>query len=195
MGNKASVFSLKQMEQIKAYLKTDKGRRLIIIIGIAGMALILLSSILPRQPSNETAIQAQQNISNSQYEQLLEQRLIELISGINGAGKTNVLVTLENGEENIYAVNKEDSQDQSEQWTDSGQKNQDNSEENREDIVIIKQDGDEQPVITTTIEPRVKGVVVVCQGGNIATVKSKISQAVTTALNISSDRVCVIQSD
>lgn len=195
MGNKASVFSLKQMEQIKAYLKTDKGRRMIIIIGIAGMALILLSSILPRQPSNETAAQTQQNVSNSQYEQLLEQRLIKLISGINGAGKTNVLVTLENGEENIYAVNKEDSQDISEQWTDSGQKNQDNSKENRQDIVIIEQDGDEQPVITTTVEPRVKGVVVVCQGGGIATVKSKISQAVTTALNISSDRVCVIQSD
>lgn len=192
---KASILSVKQIERLKDYVKTDKGRRLIIIIGIAGMALILLSSILPRQPSTETTTQAEQNISNSQYEQILEQRLIKLISGINGAGKTNVLVTLENGEENIYAVNKENNQDLSEQWTDNGQKNQDNSKENREDIVIIKQDGDEQPVITTTIEPRVKGVVVVCQGGNIATVKSKISQAVTTALNISSDRVCVIQSD
>lgn len=192
---KASILSLKQIEQIKAYLKTDKGRRLIIIIGIAGMALILLSSILPRQPSNETATEQQQMVSNSQYEQLLEQRLIKLISEIDGAGKTNVLVTLENGEENIYAVNKEDSQDISEKWTEDGQKNQDNSKENRQDIVIIKQDGNEQPVITTTIEPRVKGVVVVCQGGGIATIKSKISQAVTTALNISSDRVCVIQSD
>lgn len=192
---KASILSLKQIEQIKAYLKTDKGRRLIIIIGIAGMALILLSSILPRQPSNETATEQQQMVNNSQYEQLLEQRLIKLISEIDGAGKTNVLVTLENGEENIYAVNKEDSQDISEKWTEDGQKNQDNSKENRQDIVIIKQDGNEQPVITTTIEPRVKGVVVVCQGGGIATIKSKISQAVTTALNISSDRVCVIQSD
>lgn len=192
---KASILSIKQIEQIKAYLKTDKGRRLIIIIGIAGMALILLSSILPRQPSNEIATEQQQMVSNNQYEQLLEQRLIKLISGIDGAGKTNVLVTLENGEENIYAVNKEDSQDVSEKWTYDGQKNQDNSKENRQDIVIIKQDGNEQPVITTTIEPRVKGVVVVCQGGGIATIKSKISQAVTTALNISSDRVCVIQSD
>lgn len=183
-----------KLTKLKGYLKTDKGRKMIIIIGIAGMALILLSGILPRQPSKSAKADSTV-ISNSQYEKLLEQRLATLISGIEGAGQTSVLVTLENGEENIYAVNTDENSDNSrEQSSDYTEKEQISSDSKR-DIVVIKQDGDERPVITTTIEPKIKGVVVVCQGGGTASVKGKISEAVTTALNISSNRVCVIKSD
>ena len=41
----------------------------------------------------------------------------------------------------------------------------------------------------------VKGVVVVCQGGDNAAVSQRIVDAITTALNISSKRVCVTKSN
>ena len=40
----------------------------------------------------------------------------------------------------------------------------------------------------------VKGVVVVCEGGDLPQVQQRIIEAVTTALNISSKRVCVTKS-
>ena len=43
------------------------------------------------------------------------------------------------------------------------------------------------------VEPVVKGVIIVCQGGNNPTVQQNIINAVTTALDISSARVCVVQ--
>lgn len=44
---------------------------------------------------------------------------------------------------------------------------------------------------TVSIEPKVRGVVVVCDGGDDPMVVSRVMDAVTKALNISSDKVCI----
>ena len=44
---------------------------------------------------------------------------------------------------------------------------------------------------TVSIEPKVRGVVVVCDGGDDQLVVSRVLDAVTKALNISSDKVCI----
>ena len=45
--------------------------------------------------------------------------------------------------------------------------------------------------MTAELEPRVKGVVVVCEGGDRPEVVGKVVDAVTVALDISSARVSV----
>lgn len=47
---------------------------------------------------------------------------------------------------------------------------------------------------TLSIEPKVRGVVVVCGGGDNPIVVSRILEAVTKALSISSDKVCITKS-
>jgi len=44
---------------------------------------------------------------------------------------------------------------------------------------------------TVSIEPKVRGVVVVCDGGDDPMIKSRVLEAVTKALSISSDKVCI----
>lgn len=44
---------------------------------------------------------------------------------------------------------------------------------------------------TISIEPKVRGVVIVCDGGDDPLVISRVLDAVTKALNISSDKVCI----
>ncbi len=44
---------------------------------------------------------------------------------------------------------------------------------------------------TKSIEPTVRGVVIVCDGGDDAVVVGRVLDAVTKSLSISSDRVCV----
>ena len=44
---------------------------------------------------------------------------------------------------------------------------------------------------TVSIEPKVRGVVVVCDGGDDPMVVSRVLDAITKALNISSDKVCI----
>ena len=51
--------------------------------------------------------------------------------------------------------------------------------------------GEEEALAITEVQPTVKGVVVVCSGGDDPEVQQRIINAVTTALNITTKRVCV----
>ena len=46
-------------------------------------------------------------------------------------------------------------------------------------------------LVRTRMEPVIKGVVVVCEGGDDPVTVSRIMDAVTTALAISSAKVCI----
>ena len=48
-----------------------------------------------------------------------------------------------------------------------------------------------QGLLVTELQPTVKGVVIVCEGGDQPLVQQRVTDAVTIALNISSKRVCV----
>lgn len=176
------------------FFKGDKGKKIIVFAGIAGMVLILLSSVLPRSPS-KTTTQNQTDSMNAQYEAKLEERLTSIVSNISGAGKTKVLVTLENGVENIYASDYKKNSDKTEEY-DSGitEKTQETTDSEESIVMVEGSDGRKQALITTQIEPQIKGVVIVCDGGESASVKQRIIEAVTTALDISSEKVCVIKS-
>ena len=44
---------------------------------------------------------------------------------------------------------------------------------------------------TVSIEPKVRGVVIVCEGGDDPVVSSRVLEAVTKALSLNSDKVCI----
>ena len=44
---------------------------------------------------------------------------------------------------------------------------------------------------TKSIEPTVRGVVIVCEGGDDAIVVNRVLSAVTKSLSISTDKVCI----
>ncbi|MBQ3133662.1 MAG: hypothetical protein IJC17_05275 [Clostridia bacterium] len=49
-------------------------------------------------------------------------------------------------------------------------------------------------VLVTEVLPKVRGVVVVCDGGDNAAVCERVTEVITTALNIPERRVCVTKS-
>ena len=50
-------------------------------------------------------------------------------------------------------------------------------------------------LLLTRIQPTVKGVAVVCDGGDDPTVCARVTQVVATAFHISDRRVCVVKQD
>ena len=62
-------------------------------------------------------------------------------------------------------------------------------------LLVEGEDGKKQALVKTTKEPAVKGIVIVCEGGDSTAVKAEVINAVTTALDISSSRVCVTKID
>ena len=169
------------------FIKSSRGVKLAGAIGVVGMGLILLAEWLP-SGAKETATVPQKTAEG--YRTEIEERLGVLLSGMQGVGNCQVYVTLESGVEYVYAKEQKENSDYSENKNEGSEKvsRSDNTQEN---IIIIDKNGEKTGLLLTEIQPQVKGVVVVCDGGDNAAVSERVVVAVTTALNISSRRVCV----
>ena len=148
-------------------LQKQSRTQLAIILGVAAMLLILFSELFstPAKPAASAGSSAA--VSETVYREQLETQLKELIEQLDGAGKTVVMVTLESGEETIYAVD-----------TQSGQM------QNQETHVLLEE---------TTYLPAVCGVAVVCDGGGDVRVAARITELVRALLDLSANRICVEQ--
>lgn len=138
-------------------------------IGLLAMVLILLSELLPQGKPDTSKTDTGQ--SAAEYQTELENRLEKLISQMAGAGKTTVMVTLESGEERIYALD-----------TQSGQVQQQTSH-------VLLDDG--TALTETVCQPQVRGVAVLCEGADDVRTAARITELVSAVLDLPSNRICV----
>ena len=151
--------------RLKDLAKKENRARLAVLLGAAAMLLLLLSEL----PAAASAAPADE----SAYRQQLEQQLSDLIAQVEGAGKTTVMITLESGEETIYALDTLSGQTQEQQTH------------------VLLDDG--TALAQTVCTPRVCGVAVVCEGGGDVRVAARITELVGALLDVPSNRICVEQ--
>lgn len=122
-------------------------------------------------------------VSAGEYTEYTEKRLEKLLSGIEGAGEVDVMISLESCYENVYL--KETVQNE--------KKNDSLSEITSEEeyITVKKGASTEEGLIVKVYEPKVRGVAVVAEGADSAAVKKAITDAVCAVFSISSARVSV----
>ena len=146
--------------------------KLAVALGAAAMVLILLSELLPAPGA--PAVSTPETVSTAApYKQQLEQQLEQLIGQVDGAGKTTVMLTLESGEETIYALDTLSGQTQSQQTH------------------VLLEDG--TALEETTHLPTVCGVAVVCEGGGDIRVAARITELVAALLDVPTNHICVEQ--
>lgn len=165
--------------------KTKLNPKVLIIAALlaAGVVALMLSEFTGREkPAPEEATTTSAFDSDA-YVTELENRLVSIISAIDGAGETRVMVTLESGGEDFYLNNS----DYGENIEISGE----NSYEKKDDYVIVDGSSGQGGIVVRRSEPRVRGVAVVCKGAGSEKVKAEITRAVTALLDISSARVSV----
>ena len=137
-------------KRLHTMAQSGKLRKIIIIAGALGIALIMLPGFFS---SGNTKSDNDESFSVSSYSSNIQRELESLISDIQGAGKTRVLLTMENSAEYVYLEN--------------------------------------GTTKTKAIEPRVRGVLVICEGGDDPVAVGRITEAVTKALDISAAKVCI----
>lgn len=152
----------------------------LMLLGIAGILLICFSDLL--FPSSEKT-EAAPTTSQQQALQLQTQ-LEELLAQIEGTGEVSVMLTLESESEQIYA---QDERTQSQSGQSGGAAT--NTFETSH-VILNTHDGD-APLVETTYLPQVRGVAVVCQGGEDITVVTRITEAVSVVLDLPASRICV----
>ena len=187
----------KKISGLLMHLFKKKPFRLFLIgSGVFLVLLLFLTGILKDKKGKTETVQetiAEQDMDT--YAKQLEKKLTDLLRHIKNAGTVRVMVTIEKGVEHIYATEKKASrQVTNDKNSETDTKNQQNDNTETSYILLKDSDGGQQAVSVTQIQPVVKGVVVVCDGGSDINVRKQITDAVTTALNISSAKVCVVDS-
>ncbi|HWP52400.1 MAG TPA: hypothetical protein VN626_11965 [Clostridia bacterium] len=174
---------------------SQKQAKWLTAMGVAGMLLIMLTSLWPGG-SGSDAVTEDAGGTLTAHAQQTEQRLTEILKQIKGVGAVHVMVTLENGVEYRYAADEKQSGDSVFTYangSDSPSKVQE-KEDRQQSYILVDSSGGKKPLVLTELSPRVKGVVVVCSGAGNPVIRQRVTDAVTTALGVTSLQVCVIQS-
>ena len=159
-------------DSVKDFARKCKGKqgraRLAAAVGVLAMLLILLSELFPQNTAAGSTKNTKSAQSSTEYQAQLENRLEHLISQMSGAGKTTVMVTLETGEEAIYALDTQSGEMQSQQTH------------------VLLEDG--SALTETVCLPQV-----LCEGGGDIRVAARITELVSALLDLPSNRICVEQ--
>ena len=172
------------MDKLKALIKPFKSNgiiKIVIILGVVGMLLILLSEVLSNKDSNKdqsVSVSELSQKSEDNFSAETEKKLRQTLEKIEGVGKAEVMVTVGGTSEYVYAR---------EEKTRSGEK--DSSSEN--EYVLIGSNGEKQALLQKILTPEIKGVAVVCEGGDSNVVKEKIYSTLSALLGLSSDKIYI----
>ena len=190
MEEKGSALWQRILEKARTLLGGKNGPRLLAAAGILGMVLIGFSQVKP-PGGEEPAPSPSAQETTSEYTQRLEERLEELVESMEGAGEARVMVTLEQGSLQMYAVQRKEDTQLEDDYDTGSAKRKDSVEESY--LLVEDAAGRSQALPTTTVEPRIRGVTVVCEGAEDPQVAARVTQGVTTALGIGTNRVCVVR--
>lgn len=156
--------------KLHAALADEKQRvNLLVCTGLAGLVLLGVTAWLPAGNSTQSP-QTVQTDTAADYATQLESRLTALISRIEGAGKTAVMVTLESGSESIYATD---------------------TDADGASTHVLLGSGRADGLVETVQTPQVLGVAVVCEGGGNATVQNRVTALVETLTGIGANHITV----
>lgn len=128
------------------------------------------------------------------YETFLEKRLETLLSKMEGVGKIQVMVTLEDNGEQI--LEKDEKESRTTTGEGSGESARTATEVNLEYATIfVEENGNKTPYIIQVKNPKVKGVVVVCEGGGSSSVAQNISKAIGALFSIETHKIMVMKME
>lgn len=182
--------------------------RLLIIVGLIGVAFMLFNSFVHvkkvdpdsvgREPPVASMTDGSGSSGSSQgndpfesIESEMESKTRDILEKIVGVGSVDVMVTVDSTEETVYQRNLKDSQQSTDETDASGGKRHITEYTRDGEIVTYEVSGNQQPIITKKVKPQIRGVLVVAKGAENKTVKQLIVDAVEKGLNVPAYRISV----
>ena len=152
-----------------------KYRYAVLILAI-GVALMLIPG---KKNTQQTTTEPQTQIQTQQQD--VAGDLAQILGQIQGVGQVKVMLTVSAGEKTIYQE-------------DSDVTTGETSSSIRKETVIITDSGKtQQALISQVIPPTYLGAIVVCQGGDLASVKMAVMDAVSKATGLPADKISVLK--
>ncbi len=160
-------------------IKNDKKLLIIVSAVLVGIILIVISFAADTEKKENADTATEMSVFNeADYTAQLENKLSEMIALINGAGRTRVIVTLECDYETVYAKDGSLSKD-------------DSSTDEDSEYIIIDSEKTQSGLLLKTVTPKVRGVAVVCEGGDSQYVRNAVTEMLSAVLDIGINRISV----
>ncbi len=171
--------------ELKELLNKLKEPKFLIVFGLAGILLIGISSFASTDSSSGN--KSNENFDIESYRSSMEKSVKSIVRGVTGDKNATVVVTLQNGIKYSYA----DDTKNDTNVTDSDKTTQSSERKESSHITVKNSAGEEKALVITENMPDIRGVAIVCAGGDDETVSEQIRLAVMAALNITSKRVYI----
>lgn len=177
-------FNIKnKIKEIAEKLKEDKKTAFILFSAAVLVLVIAFGSIgsSDRKTVSKSKNQAE-NVKKTEIESIedvLGQKITALVSNIDGVGKVSVNVSLQSTGTIYYAQDINEKKENDSIFKDS------------EYIYTEGNAGQPDGLIVRIDAPVIRGVAVVCDGGESAVIKNEIKSLISSLYNIGSDRIYV----
>lgn len=151
----------------------DKYKYVLLVLA-AGLILLLWPSGEREKPAPESAGGGAEEFDLA----ALEEKLSQVLSQVEGAGKVTVALTVKSGTERVPL-------------TDRSTSSRERESQVEEKTVVVNTGSGQQAVVRLERAPVFQGAVVVCPGGDQAEVRLLLTQAVSSLTGLGADRITV----
>ncbi|SHM51586.1 stage III sporulation protein AG [Caldanaerovirga acetigignens] len=186
-----------ESEIIKNYINMFKKNKhnsvsFLIIIGLMGLLMLSFAKITSQEKVLDRAelspVESKDDLVSDNdiqlFQSVIEKRLEQILSQIEGAGRVKVMVTLESEGYVEPAYNSIDNKRVTEENDSEGGVRSITEIQANKQVVLLNKGGKEEPLLVKKIEPTVKGVLIVAEGGNSSQIVDRITKATSTLLGI-----------
>lgn len=152
---------------------------------LAVLALGLLLLLWPKSGSAQNDVVSADRSAVAFDLEAFEEKLADTLSRIDGAGRAEVMLTLDTDTREILA---QDERSQSQAQDQSSR-----TETEVTTVTVNDRTTGERPVVLCQIYPRYRGALVVLEGADQAGVKLAVTKAVSDLTGLGSDRITVVK--
>lgn len=177
----------------------QKAVRLGLIAAAAGVSLLILLNAASRPaaapervPPAAPAAAAGAAETPIGMEAALAGELAAILSGVEGAGRVRVQVSLDGGVERVFALDRTRNATTTEERDRSGGLRVITQDDAQDKVVAVQGGGGQEPLVRQVLRPQVRGVLIVAEGARDPAVRDTLARAVQTALGVPLHRVTVL---
>ena len=189
---------MKITERLNTFL-ADKGKKAqpyLLAAMVVGVALVLVSQRFPKAAAGQPRApdtSAETALTSAPLRPELEVRMEEILSLVQGAGQTKVLINTAQGAERIYARDTIlDESKTSETDANGGVREQNQSKSQSNIVTLNRREGGDEPLMLYENAPRIEGVIIVAEGGADVLVKDALIRAASGLLGVAVHKVTVL---
>lgn len=180
-------------EAIRNWIRNGKKDQFLVFLLVGALIVVIL---LPTDSDSSKKVQEKTEVVNveEQITDTKEQRLAEVLSQVEGVGRTQVMITYRSSGEKIVekdipvtdrTVNDTDGQ--------GGSSSTVEREEKEETIYEKGSDGSQTPYVVKVTEPEIAGVLVVAEGGGDPVIAKNITEAVVALFGVEAHKIKVMK--